>query len=218
MDPIRVFIADDHTVLRAGLRALLDAQTDMEVVGEAADGESALAQFEDLRPHVVLMDISMEGMGGLEATKQVKSRYPEIKVLVLTMHEDGHYLRQFLKAGASGYVIKRAADNELTAAIRAVHAGENYVHPSLATALVDDFLAPGPARADAASEADGLTEREREVLQLVALGYTNQQTADRLFVSVKTIETHRAHLMAKLGLRSRAELVRYAMKHDLLQE
>lgn len=213
---IRVFVADDHAVLRAGLRLLLDAEPDIEVVGESSTGEDAARQVEADPPDVVLMDITMPGAGGLAATARIHECCPSVRILVLTMHDEDSYLRQFLRAGASGYVLKKAADTELTAAIRAVHRGEVYLYPTVARALVSQYLQEKPSPS---ADGDGLarlTRREREVLQLVARGYTNQQIADRLFVSVKTIETHRAHIMQKLNLHGRAELVRFALDRGLL--
>ncbi|MEW6749999.1 MAG: response regulator transcription factor [Candidatus Latescibacterota bacterium] len=217
MDTIRLVVADDHAVLRAGLRMLLNAQPDMVVAGEAADGQEAVAAVGALAPDVVLMDITMPSGGGLAATKEIRRLYPKVRVLVLTMHDDEGYTRQFLRAGASGYVLKKAADTELTAAIRAVHRGDVYIHPSMVRGLVGGLLDGQPQREAAGAHGAKLTSREREVMALVASGYTNQETADKLFVSVKTIETHRAHIMDKLALRNRADLVRYAVEHGLLQ-
>lgn len=215
MDKIRVLLADDHAVLRAGLQMLLNAQPDIEVIGEAVDGAQAVAQAGRLQPDVILMDITMPGMDGLAATKDIRKLSPGAKVLALTMHDDAEYLRQMLRAGASGYVVKRAADVELTTAIRAVHRGEIFIYPSVARGVVEDYLdGQTPARGG----SDELTDREREVLALIAQGYTNREAADRLSISVKTIETHRAHVMEKLGIRSRAGLTRYAMQKGLLDQ
>lgn len=216
MAKIKVLLADDHAVLRAGLRMLLDAQPDIEVAGEAENGEEAIEKVAELQPDIVLMDITMAGMGGLQATRELKKRDPEIKILILTMHDDEGYLRQCLQAGASGYVLKKAADTELTAAIRAVHRGDIYIYPSMAKVVVEGYLQKDSRTVEASDEYDRLTGREHEVLQLIAKGHTNQQTADTLFVSVKTIETHRSHIMEKLKLRNRAELVRYAIEKGLL--
>lgn len=212
---ICILLADDHAVLRAGLRALLHAQPDLEVVGEAADGGEAVRLAEALKPDVVVMDIGMPGIRGLEAAGIIRRKDPRVRVLILSMHDDQGYLRQALQAGASGYVLKKAADTELLAAIRAAHRGEVFVDPSMTRGLVEEMLAPatpppGPAPA--------LSEREREVLCLVARGHTNQQVADLLCLSVKTVETYKARLMEKLGLRGRAELVRYALQQDLLKD
>ena len=217
MAKIRILLADDHAVLRTGLRLLLSAQPDIEVVGEAADGGEAMAKARALRPDVVLMDLTMPGVGGLEATGRIKDESPGTKVLVLTMHDDPSYLRQLLKAGASGYVVKKSADVDLLLAIRAAHRGEVFLDSSLAGGFVDEVIRPaGPRRPRDAYET--LSDREREVLKWVARGHTNQEIAEKLFLSVKTIETYRARLVEKLGLRGRAALVRFAMERGLLHQ
>jgi len=212
MVPIRVLLADDHAVLRAGLRALIRAQPDLDVVGEAGDGDSALQKAIDTAPDVVVMDLTMPGGGGVRAIERIRHQCPAVRVLVLTMHDAPAYLRSALAAGASGYVVKSAADSELLAAIRAVHRGRVVLDPSLAAAVVYSSL---PRRAVGGSPAGPLSPREREVLDLIAQGYTNQQMADQLGLSVKTVETYRSRLVEKLGLRSRAELVRYALDSGL---
>jgi two-component system response regulator NreC len=211
---IRILLADDHAVLRAGLRALLTAQADLEVVGEASEGAEAIRLCQTLRPDVVVMDIGMPGVGGVDATARIKRDAPAVKVLILSMHDDHGYLRQVLRAGASGYVLKKAADTELLAAIRAAARGEVFLDPALAKALVDEVMEPTAA----GGEAPALSDREREVLRLLARGHTNQQVADRLCIGVKSVETYKARLMEKLGLKGRAELVRYALQHGLLKE
>jgi len=216
---IRILIADDHAVLRAGLRMLLEAQPDMTVVGEAADGEETIALTERLAPDLVLLDITMPGVGGLEALRQIKTAHPDTKVLVLTMHDDEGYLRQVLEAGGSGYVLKRAADTELLSAIRAVHTGGTFLHAEHIRILLES--APdreGEQQEEGDDSYERLSQREREVLRLIALGYTNRQAAEQLYLSVKTVETYKARLMSKLGLHSRAELVRYALRKGLLSE
>jgi DNA-binding NarL/FixJ family response regulator len=210
-----VLVADDHAVLRSGLRMLIGAQADMEVVGEAADGEEAIQQAQKLRPDVVLMDLTMPGAGGIQAIERVRKAAPETRVLVLTMHDVPAYLRSALGAGASGYVVKRAADSELLSAIRGVHRGRTVLDPALAVQVVERGIVQRPAPAEAGGPLRLLSQREREVLELVARGHTNQQVADRLGLSVKTVETHRARLVEKLGLRSRADLVRYALDAGL---
>lgn len=216
MEPIRILIADDHAVIRSGLRLLLDAQADMEVVGEAGTGEETVAKTEALEPDILLLDIAMPGLNGLEAARQVRQRVPQVRIIVLTMYDDDAYLRQFLEIGAAGYVLKKAADTELVNAIQAVHRGEPFIYPSLMGQLIDSYLKqPSSVRGRESSEE--LSSRESEVLQLVALGYTSQQIADQLSISVNTVETHRAHIMEKLGLRGRAQLVRYALAKGLLK-
>lgn len=220
MTRIRVLITDDHTLFRSGLRLLLSNEPDIAVVGEAGDGAEAIRLARTLRPDVVLMDITMPGMSGLDATRAIRQDLPEVRVLILTMHEDEGYLRESLRAGASGYVLKRAAATELPAAIRAAWRGEAFIYPSLTRALVRAYLeAVGrmPPEQVVRAAFDGLTERELTVLRLLALGCTNQEVADLLVLSVKTVETHRARIMDKLGLKSRADLVRYAIRKGLLE-
>jgi len=215
MDPIRVVIADDHAVLRAGLRLLLESQPDLQVVGEAGEGWETLHVVEQCKPDVVLLDLSMPGPGGLEVLREIKRRAPGTKVLVLTMHEDEGYLRNVLRAGGSGYVVKKAADAELLSAIRAVSRGGVYIDPSLTRGLVEDILEEeGQGRRP---DENVLSEREREVLVLLALGHTNQEIANKLCLSVKTVETYRARIQEKLQLHSRAALVRYALEKGLLR-
>jgi len=219
MKKIRLLVADDHPVVRAGLRMLLSAQLDMEVVGEAVDGTTAIARALDLRPDVVVMDITMEGMSGLAATREIRRRLPEAKVLVLTIHDSEEYLRQMLEVGATGYVLKEAADIELAVAIRAVHRGEVYIYPSFTRVLLGDLAQEAEMELYAERDAyDLLSQREKQVLRLVALGHTNRQIADQLFLSVKTIEAYRARLMQKLHLKSRSALVRYALRKGLLND
>jgi len=210
MKKIRVLIVDDHAVLRAGLRTLLNLQPDMEVAGEAAEGLEALERVKGLEPDVVLMDITLPGMEGLEVTKKLRKTHPNVKVLILTMHEDRRYLYSALKAGASGYVVKRAADTELIDAIRAAHRGDVFLHPSMARIVAEDYVEQGATE-------KGLSDREREVLRLIAEGCTYKEMAKLLAVSVKTIETYRERIKEKLGLNTRAELVRYALERGLLR-
>ncbi|MBI4277283.1 MAG: response regulator transcription factor [Armatimonadetes bacterium] len=216
MSRIRVLLADDHTVVREGVRVILTAQPDIEVVGEAATGREAVDLSRRLKPDVVVMDVSMPDLNGIEATRVIKQEMPEINVLGLTMHEDEAYVFQLLKAGASGYVLKRAAAHDLVEGVRAASRGEAFLYPSVAKAVVEDYL----RRLESGGERekyDGLTEREREILTLVAEGFTNQQIAEKLYISVKTVQTHRAHIMEKLGLHDRAELVRYAIRKGLIE-
>jgi two-component system response regulator NreC len=209
---IRVLVVDDHAVVRAGLRRVLDAEPDIETVGEAANAERAVFEAMEHKPDVVLMDVVMPGKSGIEIIPTLQQNAPEAKVLVLSMQDDPRYLREAFEAGASGYVLKEAADTEVVDAVRAVAAGERYVHPALGARLVEAEAAER-RRAD----EDPLSDREREVLRLLALGHTNQEIAKQLYISVRTAETHRAHIMQKLRLSSRAELVRYALSEGLLE-
>ena len=208
---IRVLVVDDHAVVRTGLRRILDAEPDIETVGEAPSAERAVFEAMQLDPDVVLLDVVMPGKSGIEGMPAVLQAVPATKVLVLSMQDDPRYVREAFDAGASGYVLKEAADAEVVAAVRAVAAGERYVHPALGARLI---VADQEERKRA--DADPLSEREREVLRLLALGHTNQEIAKMLFISVRTAETHRAHIMQKLRISTRAELVRYALKQGLL--
>lgn len=214
-DPIRVLVSDDHTILRSGLKMLLNAETDIEVIGEATTGEEAIRLSGQLRPDLVLMDISMPGMGGIDATAEIKKQYPEIKVLMLTMHENEAYLFRTIKAGGSGYVLKKAADTELIDAIHQVMQGGAFLRPSVTKALVKDYL-ERVEMGEARDSYGTLTEREREILKLIAAGHTNPEIAKLLVISVRTVETHRAHIMDKLGIHQRSELVKYALRKGLL--
>jgi len=211
--PIRILIADDHGVLRAGLRALLNSEEDLNVVDEAGDGDNALLLAAKLRPDVVLLDFSMPGPGGVEVTRRLHETLPEARVLILTVHEDDNLLREALQAGASGYIIKRAVESELINAIRAVARGELYVHPAMTRALLNPTLPQPPAKR---RDPESLSPREIEVLRLIVKGYTNSQIATEFGLSVRTVESHRANLMGKLGLQNRVELVRWAMEQKLL--
>lgn len=214
---IRVVLADDHTILREGIRALLERQPDIEVIGEACDGREAVTAARGLHPDVVLMDIGMPLLNGLEATRQISHDCPDVHVLVLTMHENDEYVAQILAAGASGYVLKRTAATQLVAAIRAVHQGEAFLHPTVTKSLIADYLRRRDTGAPPTMPAATLTPREREVLKLVAEGRTNREIADLLCLSVKTVESHRGSLMAKLEVHDRTELVKYAMKAGLIE-
>jgi two-component system, NarL family, response regulator NreC len=209
---VRVLIVDDHAVVRAGLKMLVDAQHDLEAVGEASTAREAVLEARSTKPNVILMDVMMPEQSGIEAVPQLLHEHPDAKVLVLSMQDDPRYVREAFEAGASGYVLKEAADAEVVAAIREVAAGGRYVHPELGARLI---AAESEERRRA--EEDPLSDREREVLRLLALGHTNQEIAKQLYISVRTAETHRAHIMQKLRLSSRAELVRYALAEGLLE-
>ncbi|MBI2955363.1 MAG: response regulator transcription factor [Chloroflexi bacterium] len=215
-DKITVLIADDHTILREGIRVLLEAQPDIEVVGEAADGNEAVGKARTLLPNIVLMDIGMPGMNGLEATRQIKRLCPDTQVVVLTMHDNEEYIIQILSAGAAGYVLKRAAVKDLVSAIKAVHQGGSFLHPAITKKLIRDYIRRVAEDEDKAPH-DGLTDREREILKLIAEGNTNQAIADKLCLSIKTVQTHRTHIMDKLGVHDRTDLVKYAIRIGLVE-
>lgn len=210
---IRVLIVDDHAVVRAGLHLLLDAEDDIETVGEAGDARQAIFEARSTKPDIVLMDVVLGDESGIDLTPELLHEQPQARVLVLSMQDDPRYVREAFAAGARGYVLKEAADTELVTAIREIARGGSYVHPALGARMA----AADAAAADAA-EHDPLSDREREVLRLLALGHTNQEIAEMLFISVRTAETHRAHIMQKLRLETRAELVRYALAQGLLSE
>ena len=216
MKRIRILIADDHAVVRAGIRLLLEAQPDMEVVGEAQDGRESLTRVQELRPDVVLMDITMPHLSGIEATQAIKKVLPEARILALTMHEDAAYFFQMLQAGASGYVVKGADPSELLSAIRAVSHGKAYLFPSLARKLLDDYL----ERLEVGEEGDTyarLTSREKEVLKLIGEGHTGREIAEVLFLSKNTVERHRTNIMDKLGMRNKSQLIRLAIRKGLVK-
>jgi two-component system response regulator NreC len=215
MGKIRILIVDDHALVRSGVRALLEAQPDMEVVGEAEDGTVVERLGLEVFPDVVLLDLTMPGRGGIAAAADLRRSCPHLRILVLTMHEEEAYVRLAAASGAAGYVSKRGLATELVAAIRMVHAGGRYAPPDLAAAFDDTSSGATPERRE--SGLDRLTEREREVTGLVALGFTNAEIAEQLHISPKTVETHRAHVLSKLGLRTRADLVRFALEHGLVR-
>jgi len=210
---IQVVLVDDHAVVRSGLRLLLDGQEDIKVVGEAGNAQDAVFRARALRPDVILLDVVMPGESGIEVLPTLLKESPDTRVLVLSMQDDPSYVREAFAAGASGYVLKEAADEEVVSAVREIAGGGSYVHPALGARMV-----AAEAQERAAAEADPLSEREREVLRLLALGHTNQEIADQLYISVRTAESHRAHIMQKLRLATRAELVRYALSHGLLAD
>lgn len=208
----KVLLADDHAILRDGLRMVLQAQPDITVVGEAEDGRQALEMVERLHPDVVVMDIAMPNLNGAEATRQIKRRFPDVKVLILTMHENQQYLAQIVSAGAIGCVLKRSAGVELVSAVRAAARGESYFSPTMASMLLEGYR----NHLESQIPEDPFTEREREVLQLVAEGKSNQEIADLLVVSIKTVQTHRAHIMEKLDAHDRTDLVKHAMRLGII--
>ncbi len=212
---IRVVLADDHDVVRAGLRALLSAQPDFEVVGEARDGGEACRMAIELQPDVVVMDVTMPVMGGIEATERLRREIPTVRVVVLTVHEDRAYLHRLLSAGAAGYVLKRAGADELFQAIRAVAAGRTYLDSGMTKLMVRPY-APSSARAATATES--LSEREEEVLRLLARGHSNKEAATSLGISVKTVETYRTRMREKLGLRTRMDMVQFAIDQGWLHD
>jgi len=210
---IRVLVVDDHAIVRSGLRRVLDAEPDIETVSEAENADRAVFEAMEHKPDIVLMDVVMPGKSGIEGLPALLQAVPTVQVLILSMQDDPRYVREAFEAGASGYVLKEAADTEVITAVRAVAAGERDVHPALGARLL-----AAEVEERKRAEADPLSEREREVLRLLALGHTNQEIAKLLYISVRTAETHRAHIMQKLRLSSRAELVRYALAEGLLEE
>jgi two-component system response regulator NreC len=209
---ISVFIVDDHSIFRTGLQTLLSEETDLKIVGEAADGKEAVLKAEQLNPEIIVMDINLPGMNGLETTKEILARLPGAKVLFLTVHEDSKMLREALDIGGVGYILKRAVESELINAIRAVARGDMYIYPSMTRAFLKEASTPSPPT----GHTEPITTRESEVLTLIARGYTNRQIGEKLCISVRTVESHRANIMDKLNLTSRVELVRYARAHGLL--
>ena len=213
---IRVLIVDDHTIVRAGIRLLLEAEPDIEVVGEAGGGQEALAQADRLQPDVVLMDVAMPGISGMEATREIRRRWPHIQVLALTMHRSDDYFFRMLEAGASGYVLKGADPGDLVTAVRTVHRGHVFLYPSMATKLVNDFLErvrSGEVQPPYAS----LTDREVEILRLIAEGRTTGEVSELLHISPHTVQSHRRAIMEKLNLHDRIELVKYAIRRGLIE-
>lgn len=214
---LKILLADDHAVLRAGLKLLLNAEADIEVVGEASDGEEAITQVNLLMPDLLLLDLTMPKLNGVDCIERLMKIHPNLKILVLTMHDDEEYLRAVLSVGAKGYVLKKAADVELLSAIRTVARGEMFIYPSMAAQLVYRQLVNPTDMETKDTKVKHLSEREREVLRYLALGHTNQEIADMLHVSVKTVETYKARIMEKLEMRKRADLVRYAMDHGIIE-
>ena len=214
-DQLRVLIADDHTIVRSGVRLLLEAEPDFMVVGEALNGEEALAMAKSLQPDVILMDIAMPGVDGLEATRQIKARWPDIKVLVLTMHRSEEYFFEMLKAGASGYILKGAETGDLIHAVRVVGQGEVFLYPTMASKLLGDYL----NRVNKSAESSPtLSQREKEILRMLAEGYSNKEIAEELVISPSTVHSHRSNLMTKLGMGNRRELIQYARQRGLIRD
>ena len=215
-DKIRLMLVDDHEMVRAGLRALLKGNAEMEVVGEAADGENAVALAKTVQPDVILMDIALPGMNGIEATRQIRAENPKIQVLAVTAQDSPEYFFELMKAEAVGYVLKEATPTELYTAIRAAHRGEAYFYPSIARYLLNDYLRRVRSGHEDRVHYDGLTDREREILRLIANGHSNREIAELLVISINTAEAHRGHIMQKLNLHTRAALVKYAIKSGLI--
>ncbi|MEE8318293.1 MAG: response regulator transcription factor [Dehalococcoidales bacterium] len=216
MDKIRVLIAEDHVLVREGLRTLIEAQPDIEVVAEATNGEEAVELTKEVHPDIILMDITMPKMNGLEATHLIKQDNPDTRILVLTMHESDEYFFKILEAGASGYFIKGGSSAELISALRTVCRGDAFIYPTMANKLLNDYLKRVQA-GQSEENYGGLTGRQRQILKLIAEGHTNQEIADLLVLSVTTVQTHRAHIMAKLEFRSRTELIKYAIRHGFIK-
>ena len=212
MNKISILIVDDHAIVRDGIRVLLNIDNNFEVVGEASEGKEAVEKAGELKPDVIVMDISMAGMDGLEATRRITKRNPKTKVLVLTQHDNKEYVLSTIKAGAAGYVPKKALGSDLVSAIRAVQRGDSFLYPSAAAALIDSFR----KKSEGAEPYGGLTPREREILKLIAEGHTSREIADSLFISIKTVMGHRAKIMEKLGLHNRTELIKYALRKGLV--
>jgi len=216
MGKIRTLLADDHTILRQGLRKILEVDPTLEVVGEAGDGREAVKRAEELKPDVVVMDISMPILNGLEATRQISKSLPKTRILILTVHENDQLAFEILQAGATGYLLKDAAGDELISAIKAVYRGDSYLSPSIAKRLITQYLDIARGKVATEDKFSLLTAREREILQLIAEGYSNKEIADLLYISEKTVKTHRENIMRKLDLHSVAELVKYALSRGII--
>jgi len=214
--PTKIIIADDHTLVREGIIALLKRYEDIVIVAEAADGKDAIDKAGKFKPDIILMDIAMPGLGGLEATVEIKKRYPDIKVIVLTQYEDKEYISRFLKAGVSGYILKKAVGEDLVSAIKAVQKGELYLHSSITSEVVSGYLNID-RKADEEDIYDKLTDREKQVLKLVAEGYTHKEIAEMLDISTKTVIAHQSNIFEKLDIRSRAGLIKFAIQKGIIK-
>jgi two-component system response regulator NreC len=215
MPKIKVLLAEDHTIVRKGIRSLLDGEPDIEVVGEAEDGREAVEKVEELSPDIVLMDITMPHLNGLDATRQIKKMFPEVKVLGLTMYTNEEYILQLLQAGASGYLVKQTAPDELVSAIQAAHRGEAFLSPAVSKTIIEEYLRHNETTIQEDSY-DKLTIREREILQLVTEGYSNREISEKLHISIKTVGVHRTNLMEKLDIHNTPELVKYAIRKGII--
>lgn len=212
MAKVRILLADDHELIRTGIRNLIGGVRDFQIVGESADGEETVAKVRELKPDVVIIDISMPKVSGIEATKRIRAEVPSAKVLVLTMHENAEYVYQILKSGASGYILKNAGKEEITEAIHAVMRGDRFFSPRISELMISEYVRQAEKRDDQ-SQGATLTHREQEVLRLIARGLNNQQIADKLFISPRTVDTHRTNIMQKLNIHDAVNLVRYALEH-----
>ena len=212
MDKIKILVVDDHAMMRDGIRALVSLYDDIEIVGEASEGKEAIEKVQELAPDVVLMDIAMPGMDGLEATRRIRKKNPAVKVIIITQHDNREYILSCIKAGAAGFVPKRALGSELLAAIRAVSKGDSFLYPSAASALIKDYL----QQAKGEDPYDHLTDREREILKLIAEGRTSREIAEVLFISLKTVQGHRTKIMEKLDIHKQSELIKYALRKGLV--
>ncbi|ACN15516.1 TRAP-type C4-dicarboxylate transporter, periplasmic solute-binding protein [Desulforapulum autotrophicum HRM2] len=217
MNKIKVLVAEDHTIVRKGLCSLLYSEPDIEVVGEAENGREAIKMVEELAPDVVLMDISMPELNGMDATRQLKKKYPDVKILILSMHSTEEYIFETLRAGASGYLIKRSAPTDLIKAIHAAHAGDCFLSPSISKKVIKNYVQQKQGLSLEPRGLDLLSAREREVLQLIAEGHANREIAGHLYISPKTVEAHRNHIQKKLGLNGTAELTKYAIRKGLVE-
>jgi DNA-binding NarL/FixJ family response regulator len=215
MKKVKLLVADDHKIFRQGIKKLLEEESDLQVVGEAADGREAIKKATELKPDVILMDIAMANLNGLQATRQIKKVLPDTKVIMVTMHKNEEYVLQSFQAGASGYILKEGAVEELVSAIRTIHQDKSFLSPTISKTLIDAYLRKMET-GKTETPFDLLTDREREVLQLIAEGYTNREVAKALFISVKTVEAHRAHIMQKLNIHDIAKLVKYAIQKGLV--